>query len=87
MLSRKVEHALSICGTSRVFINSSTPTPQIAIRWEPEVVGASERWIREEGSTLDDAGTKAATEFARRVRERGQELVAWAARIEKAMAT
>lgn len=86
MLSRKVESALSLCGTSRVFMNSTTPS-QIAIRWEPEVVGASERWIREEGSTLDDAGTKAATEFARRVRERGQELVAWADRIEKALAT
>lgn len=83
-LSPAVEVALQACGRSRVMHNDGTP-PMVAIRWEAEVVNREDQWITGSGPSHDAAGRSAAAKFARHLRDRGEALIAWAARIEAAL--
>ena len=59
----------------------------VAIRWVPVPVPPSgERWITKFAETRDDAACAAASEFSKRLREEGEKLLAWAGRIDAAVA-
>lgn len=83
-LDAKVENALSRCGQGRVFHNDGTP-PSVAVRWSDVKVPPEERWIVQHGENHSEAGRKAATEFANRIRSEGERLILWADRIMGAL--
>lgn len=72
-----VLNALEACGRDRVF--HSDVQAKIAIRWESPSMRSE--WIVGDGATMNAAGKAAALEFARRLDEHADHLIAWAKRI------
>lgn len=62
-LSAAVENALGLCGRDRVFHNDGAP-PSVAIRRTPFHSMPGDRWLTASGDTHDEAGRKAAIQFA-----------------------
>ena len=85
-LSGRALDVLAAVGRDRAFENEGERVG-VAIRWVPVPVPPSgERWITKFAETRDDAACAAASEFSKRLREEGEKLLAWAGRIDAAVA-